>query len=44
MGGGEVDVKLGVPVVDFVLGTNCLVGDISDPRDITLNNLDDNEE
>jgi hypothetical protein len=42
MGGGEVDVKLGVPVVDFVLATNALVGNISEPRDL-IADVDSNE-
>ena len=32
MGGGEVDVKLGLPVSDFVRATGALVADVSAPR------------
>jgi len=33
MGGGDVDVKLGLPIHDFIHSTKCVVGDISNPRD-----------
>lgn len=32
LGGGEVDVKLALPVKDLVLGTNAIVGDITEER------------
>lgn len=32
MGGGEVNVKLGIPVSDFIRATDALVADLSDPR------------
>jgi prolyl-tRNA editing enzyme YbaK/EbsC (Cys-tRNA(Pro) deacylase) len=32
LGAGEVDLKLGVPLSDFVRGTNALIADISEPR------------
>jgi len=32
MGGGHVDLKLGMAVEDFVGGTNAIVSDISDVR------------
>lgn len=44
MGGGEVDVKLGLSVVDFVRATKCLVGDLSDPREISSSINIDNDE
>lgn len=33
LGGGDVDVKLGISVHDFIASTKCVVGDISNPRD-----------
>ena len=39
MGGGEVDVKLGIPVKDFIRATGSLVADISQPR----NDAEDDE-
>lgn len=32
LGGGEVDVKLALPVKDLVQGTNAIVGDITEER------------
>jgi prolyl-tRNA editing enzyme YbaK/EbsC (Cys-tRNA(Pro) deacylase) len=32
MGAGEVDMKLGMPVVDYVRATGAIVANISDPR------------
>jgi prolyl-tRNA editing enzyme YbaK/EbsC (Cys-tRNA(Pro) deacylase) len=32
MGGGHVDLKLGMAVEEFVQGTNAIVADVSDPR------------
>lgn len=32
LGGGKVDVKLAVPVVDLIRGTNAIVGDITEER------------
>ena len=32
MGGGDVDLKLSVPVSDFIRSTNCKVADISEER------------
>jgi prolyl-tRNA editing enzyme YbaK/EbsC (Cys-tRNA(Pro) deacylase) len=34
MGGGEVDLKLGMPLSDFLRATNALIADISEPRDV----------
>jgi prolyl-tRNA editing enzyme YbaK/EbsC (Cys-tRNA(Pro) deacylase) len=49
MGGGEVDMKLGSPVVDFISAVGALVADVSEPRDDHLSpgsgrNLDSNED
>lgn len=35
MGGGEVDVKLGLPVSDFIRATGALVADVSEPRQVS---------
>ncbi len=32
LGGGEVDVKLALPVADLVRGTNAIVGEITEER------------
>ena len=32
MGGGHVDLKLGMAVEEFVQGANAIVADVSDPR------------
>ena len=32
MGGGEVDLKLGLSAIDFVRATGAIVADISEPR------------
>mmetsp|Transcript_8803 Transcript_8803/g.14999 ORF Transcript_8803/g.14999 Transcript_8803/m.14999 type:complete len:221 (+) Transcript_8803:60-722(+) len=36
MGGGEVNVKLGIPVSDFIRATGAFVADVSDPRQGTV--------
>jgi hypothetical protein len=46
MGGGEVDLKLGAPLFDFIASVGALVADVSDPRDMSAigsSNLDSTE-
>jgi prolyl-tRNA editing enzyme YbaK/EbsC (Cys-tRNA(Pro) deacylase) len=49
MGGGEVDLKLGTPLVDFISAVGALVADVSDPRGDNLcpttgRNIDSNDD
>lgn len=47
MGGGEVDMKLGVSVIDFIHSVGALIADISEPRDLVSlssnNNLESDD-
>ena len=41
MGGGEIDIKLGISTNDFLRSTKAIVGKISSPRAAHNNEVDD---
>jgi prolyl-tRNA editing enzyme YbaK/EbsC (Cys-tRNA(Pro) deacylase) len=43
MGGGEVDLKLGISVSDFLRATNAIVGELSTPRALSADSVVDDD-